>query len=327
MHKEELKDSRAVSPVRTEAAKTVSPVSQSWLIVSGICALLAVTWAYWSTLLEMVRQWEQQPDYSHGYLVIPIAAIFLWTRRDMFPGEAARPSWWGMTLLIAAVVLRVLSGMFYLVPLDGWTLPLTLGGLVWLLYGPAVLKWSWPSIVFLWFMVPIPYSAESMLKVPLQALATKLGTAGLVMLGQPAIAEGNTILLGEHTLFVEEACSGLRIFVGIFALAFAFVLFSRWSLWQKAVTLLVTLPIAIVANVIRIVVTGLLYQYVSTTAGQRFSHDLAGLVMIPLAALLFWLFLIYLDRLFPEVEELRQTAQIYGTSSAEVASPNPAITK
>ena len=105
-------------------------------------------------------------------------------------------------------------------------------------------------------------------------------------------------------MFVEEACSGLRILVGIFALAFAFVLFSHWRWWQKALVLVAALPVAIVANVTRIVVTGLLHQLASSEAADKFSHDLAGFVMIPFAAGLFWLFLVYLGRLFPEVEDV-----------------------
>ena len=236
----------------------------------------------------MVHAWETQPDYSHGYLVIPIAMGFLWTRRSTFPLASIQPSLWGAGLLLLATVLRVFAGLYYLLPLDGWTLPLTIAGVVCLLYGRAVLWWSLPAIVFLWFMIPIPYSAERWLSVPLQSIATTLSTAFLVFLGQPAIAEGNVLLLGDHRLFVEEACSGMRIFFGIFALAFAFVLFSRWSWWQKGLVLCAVLPVAIAANVTRIVVTGLLYQWVSTTAGQRFSHDLAGYVVIPFAALIFW---------------------------------------
>ena len=151
-------------------------------------------------------------------------------------------------------------------------------------------------------MIPIPFQAESLLSVPLQTLATKLSTASLLMLGQPALAEGNTIWIGDHQLLVEEACSGLRIFVGIGALAFAFTLFSRWAWWQKALALMATLPIAIIANVIRIVATGLLYELVSNEAAMHFSHELSGLIMIPFAAVLFWLFLVYLEKLFPEVE-------------------------
>ena len=65
-----------------------------------------------------------------------------------------------------------------------------------------------------------------------------------------------------------------------------------------------SMPIAIIANMTRVVTTGLLYQLVSGEAAMHFSHDLAGLVMIPFAALLFWLFLNYLERLFPLVQGL-----------------------
>ncbi len=184
---------------------------------SSSAVLLVTLWAYWPTLREMVHQWERQPDYSHGYLVIPIAAFFLYSRRDRLPWDDLRPSLWGLALLALASLARVLAGLYYLVPLDGWTLPVTIAGLVCLLFGRKFLWWSLPAVVFLWFMVPIPYSAERWLSVPLQSIATKLSTASLVFLGQPAIAEGNVLRLGEHTLFVEEACSGMRIFFGIFA--------------------------------------------------------------------------------------------------------------
>jgi exosortase len=273
-------------------------------VVGLTLLLISFVWAYWPTLREIVRQWMTQPDYSHGFLVVPLSLIFLWSRRSQFPIESLRPSAYGALLLLFACVLRVGAGWFYLAPLDGWTIPIWIAGAVWLVAGWQCLLWSLPAIVFLWFMVPIPFTAESWFSVPLQAVATQLSTGCLVMLGQPALAEGNTIWLGDHQLFIEEACSGLRIFVGVFALAFAFVLFSGWTWWQKALALLAALPIAIVANTTRIVVTGLLFELASSETARRFSHDLSGLVMIPFAAALFLGFLIYLDRLFPLMEEL-----------------------
>jgi exosortase len=275
-----------------------------WLGAALVLSLAAFLWAYWPTLVGIVRQWINEPDYSHGFLVIPLALFFLWYNRAQVSREQVSPSVVGAVLLLLTALLRIAAGVFYLGPLDAWTIPLWVAGTVWALFGWSILRWSLPSIVFLWFMIPIPFSAETWLSVPLQALATKLSTAALVMLGQPALAEGNTIWVGEHQLFIEEACSGLRIFVGIFALAFAFALFSRWSWWQKCLALAAALPIAIAANVTRIVATGLLYQLVSGEAAKHFSHDLAGVVMIPLAAVLFWLFLVYLDHLFPQVASM-----------------------
>jgi exosortase len=189
-------------------------------------------------------------------------------------------------------------------------------GCVWTLFGWRVLRWALPSLIFLWFLFPLPYTAESLLKVPLQSIATSASTAILVTLGQAAINEGNTMWVGDNQLFVEEACSGIRIFVGIFALAFAFVLFSSWPWWQKALTLLAALPIAVIANATRIVVTGLLYQWTTDEAARGFLHDFSGFVMIPFAAALFFMFLVYIDRLFPEVELIRPTAA-YGMQQPE----------
>jgi exosortase len=151
-------------------------------------------------------------------------------------------------------------------------------------------------------MFPWPYSAELFLSQPLQGAATKISTAVLQMLGQPALAEGNVIIIGEQQFEVAQACSGLRIFVGIFALAFAYVLFTRRAWWEKAMLLASAVPITLVANSTRIVVTALLQRHVSGEAAHQFTHDFAGWVMIPFAALLFWLFLVYLTRLFREVE-------------------------
>lgn len=289
---------------QTPLNETRAPIRVEWLIAGATALLIVSMWAYWPTLVEMVGQWLDQPDYSHGFLVIPLSIFFLWSRRAQLHQADLRPSLLGAGLLLVAAAMRIAASFYFLGPLDGWTIPIWIAGIVWLVFGWRCLRWSLPAIVFLWFMVPIPFSAESWLSVPLQRIATKLSTECLVMLGQPAISEGNTIWLGDNQLGVEEACSGLRILVGIYALAFAFVLFSRWNWWQKALALAAALPIAIVANVTRVVVTGLLYQFSSGEAARHFMHDFSGLIMIPFAAAMFWLFLVYLDRLFPEVEEL-----------------------
>ncbi len=296
---------RVASPAGAEVT-SASPGTRGPIpllaVACGGALLVAMVWSYWPTLTTVVAAWNSQPDYSHGYIVAPLAIAFLWFRRGDLPRHNLRPSAAGLVMLLVVCALRAFAGRYFLQPLDAWTIPLWLMGAVWLLFGAQFLRWCLPSIVFLWFMFPIPYSAEGMLSVPLRSVATKLSTASLVLLGQPALSEGNTIWLGDHQIMVEEACSGMRIFVGIFALAFAFVLFSRWAWWQKAMALLAVLPIAIIANVARIVTTGLLFEFASGEAAMKFSHDLSGIVMIPFAAAIFWLFLTYLDRLFPEVE-------------------------
>ncbi len=307
----------ADAKTNSSTADSTAALSGAYLKTACACgvAMLAVMlWAYWPTLSEVMAAWNSQPDYSHGFLVAPLGIVFLWIRRDGFPRESVHPSFTGLAVLLGVSAARVFAGRYYVLPLDAWTIPLWMMGATWMLFGSQCLRWALPSIVFLWFMFPIPYSAERWLSVPLQSVAAKLSTGALVMLGQPALSEGNTIWLGDRPIFVEEACSGLRIFVGIFALAFAFVLFSRWAWWQKGMALLAALPVAIFANVTRIVVTALLSELVSGEAAHKFSHDFAGIVMIPFAAGIFWAFLVYLDRLFPEVELVSPVSRMAASS-------------
>ncbi len=282
------------------------------MVVAGILVLAAIAWSYWPTIGVFVSAWESDPDYSHGYLVVPLALLFLWVRRADFPGFSSQLRWFGLVLIGCSIGMRVLAGKYFNDALDGWSLVPLFGGGVLLIGGWSLLRWSLPSIVFLGFMTPLPYRLEKTLSLPLQRIATEFSTWTLQFLCQPALAEGNTILLGEHTLEVEDACSGLRIFVGIFALAFAYVVLVRRPVWQKGILVAAVLPIAVVANVARIVATGLLSEHASAEFARKFVHDVAGWVMIPFAALLFALVLFYFDRLFQEVEhaDIGQAVQI-----------------
>jgi len=272
------------------------------LIAGGAVLLAAFLWSYWPALEKLVHAWNTEPDYSHGYFVIPLAAVFLWVRRDKFPGLPEKLAWPGLILIAMSIGLRVFGAQYYVDAIDAWSILFWVAGAVWLLAGRRVLWWSLPSIAFLWFMIPLPWRAERWLSFPLQRIATKLSCWALQFLGQPALGEGNTIFLGDTHLEVEQACSGLRIFVGIVALAFAYVVLVRREWWERALLLLSVVPIALIANATRVVVTGLLYQLVSGEAARHFSHDVSGWVMIPFAAALFALVLWYMDKLVREVD-------------------------
>jgi exosortase len=275
------------------------------LFVFGATSIIvAFFWSYWPTLKYLVESWDHIPDYSHGYLVVPLALVFLWIRRKEFPGFAPRLSWGGLSLILLSVVLRYGGAKYFLGGVDGWSIPIWCAGAVWFLGGWRMLWWSSPAIAFLFFMIPLPFGVERMLSLPLQRIAAILSTWTLQFLGQPAIAEGNTIWVNNINLEIEQACSGLRIFMGILALAYAYLILVRRSRWERIFLILSVIPVALAANCARIVTTAFLYQYVSDAAAKRFSHDFAGWAMIPLAAFLFALVLWYVGSLFREEEEL-----------------------
>ncbi len=258
-------------------------------------------WSYWPTVVYLVDKWNNEPDYSHGFLVVPLAIFFLWIRRQSFPDAIGTWRWMGAVLIVLSIALRWASGMFFATPVDGWSMLLWISGVVCLFGGWPVLKWALPAVLFLWFAIPLPFRAERMLSLPLQHIATQTSTWILQCFGQPALNEGTTIVLGHHHLEIERACSGLRIFMGVIALAFAFVIITRRSLWEKAILLGSVVPIALLANAIRIVGTAFLYQYASSETAKKISHDMAGWGMIPLAAAMFAFVVWYVKFLVPEV--------------------------
>lgn len=303
------KTERKPDPQPQKPSKTVeAPADKQALaprLVAGAALLAIGLWAYWKpTLEDMVHAWETEPDYSHGYLVIPAALFFIWTRRASCP-PISSPGWLtGLSLVSFSLLVRMFAGYYYFESIDAWSMLFWLAGVVALLFGNATLRWALPAIAFLVFMVPLPFRIEGLLSLPLQRIATKASCWTLQLLGQPAISEGNTILIGDHRLEVEQACSGLRLFFSILALACAYLILVKRTWWEKGLLVASVVPIAIVANAARIVATGLLYEYASSDAARKFSHDFAGWAMIPLAAALFGLVLWYLRKLFREQEQL-----------------------
>lgn len=301
---------REATPV-VEIAPAIDAPPHDWRISAavGAACLIAGAGAYAPTFLELFAVWNREPDYSHGFLVLPMAVLFLVARRASCPGFGPSSPAIGLPLLALALFMRYCSGKFYFDFLDGWSILPWLAGTVAITGGQRLMLWSLPSIGFLWFMVPLPFGWEIMLSLPLQKIATKLSTFALQLLGQPAFAEGNVIHIGEQPLEVAQACSGLRLFVSVVALAYAYVTLVRRTIWEKAVLILAMVPIAILANATRVVATGLLFVYTSGETAHKFAHDFAGFAMIPLAAAMFWCVLWYLGKVV-RVEETVEMATL-----------------
>ncbi len=265
-------------------------------IVASVLALLFVL-SYWRTLLAMEYQWRTEPDYSHGYLIIPLSLVLLYARRDSFPGFRSSLSWAGVSLILLAGGMRVLASLAYMDFLDGWSIAVWVAGVVWILAGPRVLWWATPAVLFLLLLVPIPYRLETLLSWKLQSLVTLLSSSTLRIFGLPAVAEGNTIWIGESQMMVEEACSGMRIFVGMFAFAFFWASMVQRAWIDRIVILAAALPMAIVANTVRVVLTCCFFYWFDDALAKQL-HDWAGILMIFLAAALLWAVKEYWQRLY-----------------------------
>jgi exosortase len=263
------------------------------LAVPGLLAAL-VLWSYWPSLLGMASRWTQDPHYNHGWFVPVFSAWLLWQRRGRLKGPKGetlplQPEWWGVALMLVGLVLRLIGARFFVDWIDSVSLLPSLAGIAVLLGGRRALWWSWEAILFLVFMMPLPYQVEIFLGWRLQEIATAASTYTLQVLGLPAVAQGHLVRLGQESINVAEACNGLGMLLLFFTFSVGAALVIRRPWFERVLIVLVAPLNAIVGNVTRIAITALLKELAPGGKwADVFYHDVAGYLMMPLALGLLW---------------------------------------
>ena len=262
--------------------------------------LLAVTaWSYWPTIASLLKEWERNHDYSAGQLVPLVAIFLLWRDRAGLEKCPLRPCWvWGITLLVLAQMARAYGLLFMFESAERYSLVLTAAGLVLTVAGWQVFRRVKWILLFLFLMIPFPGRIHNMISGPLQRLATTGSVFLLEALGVRVGQQGNVVTLnGNLPLEVAEACSGLRMLTAyIIVAAFIAAMVNR-SRVQKAVLVVSSIPVAVLCNIVRISATAMLMVLVNAEVAQKFFHDFAGLVMMPIAVLLMFAEIWLMDRL------------------------------
>lgn len=270
---------------------------------AGVVVAALLGWAYWPDLVDLVERWTNNAEYSQGYLVPLFSVFLLWCRRDRVSWATRVGSSWGFAWIAVAVGCHLLGAYYFLGWLSAFSLLPMLVGIAVVLGGREALSWSWPSIAFLVFMLPLPFQVEVALAYPLQRTATLISTFALQTLGIPAVAEGVTILLQAGELRVEEACSGLGMLLVFFALSTAVAIFMPNRPLDRVMVVLSAAPIAIVANAMRITLNGVLADVISLDFANRIFHQWGGWIMMPFALALLGAELVLLQKLFVEPGE------------------------
>jgi exosortase len=278
-------------PTRHALLKAVAGSLRSsyreWLAGSLLAG--ALLWVFFPVLSAMVERWGNDARYSHGYLVPLFGLFLLYARRDHLTGKSAwRPNWWGAALLLVGLATHAAGSYVYFDWLNDIALLPCLAGLTVLLGGWPALKWAWPAVAFQAFMVPLPFWLEVGMAQPLRRIGTLVSCYALQTLGFAAYSEGNIIRMGDVKLGVEEACSGLSMLVTFFAVSTGAAILVRRPLWERLLLVASAVPIALVANITRIIVTAVLFKVAGTYWGELVFHTLAGYLMPLLALGLLW---------------------------------------
>ncbi|MGC4081787.1 MAG: EpsI family protein [Vicinamibacterales bacterium] len=255
---------------------------------------------YRHVLVKLVHDWWTDDNYSHGFLIIPLAIYLAWERRDRFATTAGAGSWWGLPVIAGSIAV-LLAGVL------GSELFLTRISLVGTVVGSVLFLFGWSRLLVMAFpigmlllMIPLPAIIFNQIAFPLQLLASRVGEATLSSVEIPVLREGNVLVLANTSLEVAEACSGIRSLVSLLTLGIVFGYFTDRRLWVRITIALSTIPIAIIANGGRVAGTGIAAHRFGPEAAQGFLHEFSGwmvfvvafLMMLALQRLILWVVLL-----------------------------------
>lgn len=265
--------------LESEAGPVSGPVSWPHLagLGLGLAALLAAV--YWTILRDLGRQWWSDANYAHGFLVPLFSGFLLWRERgrlSLLPPSGAAA---GLVVVLAGVGALLLGDIAAENFLMRSSLIVVLAGLVLFHVGPQMLRAVAFPLGFLIFMVPLPATLLYAITFPLQSLAATQAAWLLDGLGIPVLLDGNVIHLSQISLGVTEACSGIRSLISLVAGAVAWAYLMLPGGWISVAFVASAVPITIVANVGRVVATGLIGQWLGVEYAAGFFHDLAGWVV------------------------------------------------
>ena len=288
--------------VQTDAVVRSAAVRRIPLIPL-VAVLVAMLYAYRDVGAALVAQWAADENYSHGFLVLPLAMYFAWKRRQSFAQLSLQPSLWGAVLIVGGLFLLVAGVAAAELFVARASFVCVIAGSVLFLFGHQHLRVLVFPIGFLFLMIPPPEVLFNEVALPLQLFASRAGEIALRGFGVAVLRDGNVLELVGMRLEVAEACSGIRSLVAL--LAFALMIgecsgSSTPRLWLLAAS---TLPIAILANAARIAATGLAAHTFGRAAADGLLHTTSGLLVFAVAVCLLLLFERALERTAPRLAQ------------------------
>jgi exosortase len=270
--------------IETEASST----TRGALLGTIAAVVAAFVLCYWNVLTKLLYDWAHDDNYSHGFLIIPLALYFVWERRGRLAAAPYRPHGFGLVVIVGSLAMLVAGTLGAELFVSRVSIIFLIAGAVLFVVGFDALRILAFPIAFLFLMVPPPAIIFNQIAFPLQLLASRFGEATLQAFSIPVLREGNVITLANTTLEVAEACSGIRSLISLLTLGIVYGYFVDPRPGVRTIIALSTIPIAIVANGIRVAGTGIAAHYYGSEAAEGFFHTFSGwIVFIAAFALLY----------------------------------------
>jgi exosortase len=244
--------------------------------VPAVAAACAFGLLFRDVVVKLVHDWATDDNYSHGFLIVPMAMYFAWLRREELVAAPIRGRAMGLAVILGALVTLVFGILGAELFLTRIAIVGVVAGGVLFVYGRQHLRILSFPLAFLLLMIPIPAIIFNQIAFPLQLIASAFGEQVLSAISVPVFREGNIIVLPHTTLEVAEACSGIRSLVSLLTLGIVYGHFADPRTSVRAVLAAATVPIAIVANGLRVAGTGLAAHLIGREAAEGFFHTFSG---------------------------------------------------
>ena len=261
-------------------ASLTDPANRPLLFGGAVClALFGLL--FHESLWNFYYAWTTDDNYSHGFLVPFISLYFASQIFKRGPVAMESGVALGSLLMGLGLVVHLVTIPLPIPFLGNLAVLVALAGGFTLLAGSAALKRYWFVFFFLIFAVPLPVALYARIASPLQLLASKVASAFMNATGVPVLCEGNRMTLpGGVQMFVAEACSGMRQLTGFLALSAAVAYLCMRPAWYRVILIAAALPIALFANIARMVITGYIMHFVNPAYASGAYHTLEGVLLM-----------------------------------------------
>jgi exosortase len=241
-----------------------------------LLACAAAAALYGSVLAGLVAQWWHEPASSHGLLLVAVAGLVIYRRREALRTAAAEPRDAGFAALFTGLLIYIggtITGDVFILRLS---LPIVIAGAILLLGGAQHLRLLFAPLGLLLLAIPLPMVVVTHATMPLQLIASQVAAGVLQLCQVDVVRQGNLLMLNRVTLEVADACSGLRSLTALMSVAAVCAASFSMSARRAALLLAIAVPVAIVGNGLRVAATGLLSTWFGEVAVRGLFHDLTG---------------------------------------------------
>jgi len=259
-------------------------ISASYL--KAYLIVLLVILLYFNTFRWLYGVYRSDPESSHGFLVPPIIGYLIWSNRRKLRDFVPAPSSLGLALIVLGVLLQLVSVRSGVHIGSILSFIITVWGIVICFLGRSFFRKLRFPLIYMLFLIPLPGLVQASLTFPMKLFASKTSTGVMRALGLSVFREGNVIVLPNYSFEVADACSGLRSMTSLLALGALLAYFTQRGLLKRFLLFSLSVPVAIIANIVRIVATGLLAAYVSGKVATGFLHEFSGVLVFMVAIVL-----------------------------------------